>query len=119
MSDVETIRGNIKEEIDHKGYFECSRENIGKTILAVHDVKDQEVLSLLIGPYLPYRKTVLEKFSRRISSMIYRIGMKDQVIDIIFMFLLKEMKDRFSKKRSGYIFSGVEGIREEGIIRKK
>ena len=109
----------IKDEIRLSGKFDCSRNNISKKILAVHDVKENEVLSLLIGPYREYRKTSLEKFCQRISRMIYEGGWKEETIDILFAILLKEMKNRFSETKSGYIFTGVEGVREEGIIKVK
>ena len=111
------IENIIKDKIESTGEFECSRENIGKEILAVHDVKEQEVLSLLIGPYI--KEPSLKKFSQKISTLIYTTGMKEEIISIMFAILLKEMKIRFSDKKSGYVYSGVEGVREEGVIRIK
>ena len=50
--------------------------------------------------------------------MIYTTGMKEEITDIIFAIILKEMKLRFSVKDNGYVYTGAEGIREEGIIGK-
>ena len=113
----DVIENIIKEKIETDGEFECSQENIGDKLLAVHNVKEQEVLSLLIGPYI--REPSLKKFSQKMSTLIYTTGMKEEIISIMFAILLKEMKIRFSDKKSGYVYSGVEGIREEGFIRRK
>ena len=115
----DTFENIIKEQVKYNKQFDCSRENIGKKILLVHDVKRQEVLSLLIGPYAPYRNTVLERFCNRISTMMYETGMKTEVIEILFATIIKEMKNRFSAKDSGYTFTGVEGVRDEGVIKLK
>lgn len=115
----DTFERIIKEEIKHNDDFDCSRDNISKKILLVHDVKRQEVLSLMIGPYAPYRNTVLEKFCNRISTMIYETGFKTEILEILFSVVIKEMKNRFDKKGSGYSYIGVEGVRDEGIIKVK
>ncbi len=115
----DTFENIIKEEIKYNEQFDCSKENIGKKILAVHDVKRQEVLSLMIGPYMPYRNTVLEKFCNRISTMIYETGFKKEIVEILFATVIKEMKNRFSTKGSGYSYSGIEGVMDEGVIKLK
>ena len=51
--------------------------------------------------------------------MMYETGMKTEVIEILFATVIKEMKNRFDKKDSGYTFTGVEGVRDEGIVRIK
>ena len=114
----DVLEGIIKRIVEHDGSFDCSHFSLGEKIFAVHDVENP-VTNLLIGPYSEYRDTVLEKMSNRISSLIYELGMKEEIIHILFSILLKEMKNRFSKKKSGYVFVGVEGIREEGLIKLK
>lgn len=109
----------IQINIEVDGIFECSQYNLTKKILAVHDVEENPITNLLIGPYLQYRDSILEKFSNRVSSLIYEMGMKNEIIDIMFAILIKEMKRRFGNKKSGYIFTGVEGIKDEGIIKIK
>ena len=105
----------IKDHVKEQGLFECSQSNISIKILSVNDV--DHVMTLFIGPYREYRNTVLETFSNRMSALIYETGMKEEIISIMFAILLKEMKIRFSKRNSGYVFVGVEGEREEGVIR--
>ena len=109
----------IKNLVEADDSFDCSRENISKKILAVHDVDDNQTLSLWAGPYREYERTSLKIFCRNISTLVYTGGWKEEVISILFAILLKEMKNRFSKKKSGYIFSGVEGVRDEGVIKLK
>ena len=112
------FEGIIKQQVESEGIFECSQVNISEKIIAVHDVDDQ-VTSLLVGPYYEYRNTVLEKFSHGLSALIYESGKKEEIITIMFAILLKEMKNRFSERNSGYVYSGVEGLREEGVIKLK
>lgn len=109
----------VKNLVESDGNFDCSRENISKKILAVHDVDDNQTLSLWAGPYREYERTSLKIFCRNISTLVYTGGWKEEVISILFAILIKEMKNRFSKKKSGYIFTGVEGVREEGVIKLK
>lgn len=109
----------IKEHITHYDEFNCSRKFITEKILAVHDVSGNQVLSLFIGPYPVYQRTVLEKLSEKITASIYETGMKEEILHIMFSFILREMKKRFGHKKSGYVFIGIEGNREEGIIKLK
>ncbi len=109
----------IQDYVESDESFDCSQENISQKIIAVHDVDDNQTLSLLAGPYNEHGKTSLRVFCRRISTMIFEGGFKTEVIEILFAILLKEMKNRFSAKKSGYIFSGVEGVRDEGIVKLK
>lgn len=109
----------IKDYIKADGSFDCNRENISEKIIAVHDIKDNPTLSLWIGPYYIHEKTSLKIFCRRISTLIFEGGWKEEVISILFAILLKEMKNRFSAKKSGYLFSGVEGVKDEGVIKLK
>ncbi len=115
LDDMEKI---IIERVKYEGHFNCSKEHISETILAVHDVDGSEFMSLLVGPYPKYRKTSLETFSRKISTILYETGLKDEIISIVFAIILKEMKNRFSANKE-YIYSGVEGIRDEGVIKLK
>lgn len=108
----------VKEEVEHYGEFECSKENLGKKIIAVHDV-DNKIASLLVGAMPAYRTTVMEKFCNRISKLIYETGMKEEIVEIMFSTILKEMKIRFGNKKSGYVFKGKEGNRDEGVIKKQ
>lgn len=105
----------IIERVKAEGQFDCSKKNIGESILAVHDVDRQEFLSLLVGPYPKYRKTSLETFSRKISTILYETGSKEEIINIVFAIILKEMKNRFGKNKK-YVYTGVDGIRDEGIV---
>jgi len=107
----------IKDYVEADGSFECSRDNISQNIIAVHDVDDNPTLSLWVGPYYAHERTSLKVFCRRISTLIFEGGFKEEVISILFAILLKEMKNRFSKKGSGYSFTGVEGVRDEGIVK--
>lgn len=115
LDDMENI---IIERVKAEGQFDCSKKNIGESILAVHDVARQEFLSLLVGPYPKYRKTSLETFSRKISTILYETGSKEEIISIVFAIILKEMKNRFGKNKK-YVYSGVDGIRDEGVIKLK
>lgn len=108
----------IKETIEDGDSFTCSKENIGKKIIAVHDVENK-ITSLLVGAYPEYRTTVMEKYSQRISRLIYETGMKEEIVEIMFAVLIKEMKRRFGMRNSGYVYKGLESQREEGIIKAK
>jgi len=112
----DTLEEIIKEQVETKP-FDCSKENFEKSIFAVSDVDG--TLTLFIGPYPKYRKTCLSNLCQRVSNIIYEINRKDDILEIMFAFLLREMKLRFSKRGCGYIYEGVEGIREEGIIKLK
>jgi hypothetical protein len=114
----DTIEAIIKEELEYKDVFICSQENMSKKIMAVHDM-DVAAHSLFIGPFPQYRRTVLEKLAEKITAIIYETGMKEEIVNIMFACILKEMKSRFGHKKSGYIYTGVEGNREEGVIKKK
>ena len=109
----------IKDYVESDGSFDCSRENISEKIIAVHDVDTNPTLSLLAGPYNLHSGTSLKVFCRRISTLIFEGGWKEEVISILFAILLKEMKKRFSTKKCGYKFTGIEGNRDEGIIKLK
>ena len=109
----------IKDQVKITGSFNCSRENIGKKIIAVHDIADCHFMSLLIGPYPKYQTETLRTFCRRVSTLIYETGAKEEIISILFTILLKEMKHRFSDSKSDYVYVGVEGKREEGTIKVK
>ena len=115
----DTFEKIIKDYIEADGSFDCNRENISEKIIAVHDIKDNPTLSLWVGPYYIHERTSLKIFCRRISTLIFERGWKEEVISILFAILLKEMKNRFSAKKSGYIFSGVEGVTDEGVIKLK
>lgn len=108
----------IKDEIEANDQFDCSRENMEKKIMAVHDM-DVPLFSLFVGPYPQYRRTVLEKLAEKLTAHIYRTGMKDEIIEAMFSVMIKEMKSRFGHRKSGYTFRGVEGRRNEGVIQKK
>jgi len=112
----DTLEEIIKKHAENTP-FECSKANFEKSIFAVSDM--ESTLTLFIGPYPAYRKTCLSNLCQRVSNIIYEINRKDEILEIMFAFLLKEMKLRFSKRRCGYVYEGVEGIREEGIIKLK
>lgn len=114
---VYDILEEIIKEHAETAPFECSKENFEKSIFAVGDA--ESTLTLFIGPYPKYRKTCLSNLCQRVSNIIYEINRKDEILEIMFAFLLREMKLRFSKRGCGYTYSGIEGIREEGIIKKK
>jgi hypothetical protein len=116
---LDTFEEIIKEIIDHEDKFICSSENIGNRIIVVHDVKDNPIASLLVGVYHQYRNTVLDKLSQRLSQMIYETGMKEEITEAMFLIIIKEMKKRFSDRKSGYIYSGSEGEKNSGIIKRK
>lgn len=110
----DTLEDIIKEHVEIAP-FDCSKENFEKSIFAVGDI--DSTMTLFIGPYPNYRKTCLSNLCQRISNIIYEINRKDDILEIMFAFLLREMKLRFSQRDCGYTYSGVEGIREEGIIK--
>lgn len=109
----------IKDYVEADGSFDCNRENISEKIIAVHDVDDNPTLSLWVGPYYKHERTSLKVFCRRISTLIFEGGWKEEVISILFAILLKEMKNRFDAKKSGYTVVGVEGEKDEGVIKAK
>ena len=51
--------------------------------------------------------------------MIYETGFKKEIVEILFATIIKEMKNRFSVKGSGYSYTGIEGVIDEGIIKKR
>ena len=74
----------IKNLVESDGSFDCGRDNISSKILAVHDVDDNQTLSLWAGPYREYEKTSLKIFCRNISTLVYTGGWKEEVISILF-----------------------------------
>lgn len=115
----DTFEKIIKNYIKSDESFTCDRENISEKIIAVHDVENNPTLSLWVGPYYIHERTSLKIFCRRISTLIFEGGWKEEVLSILFAILLKEMKNRFSAKKSGYLFVGVEGVKDEGVIKLK
>lgn len=115
----DTFEKIIKGYIESDESFECNRDNISEKIIAVHDIENNPTLSLWVGPYNEHSRTSLKVFCRRISTLIFEGGWKEEVISILFAILIKEMKNRFSAKKSGYLFIGIEGVKDEGIIKKK
>jgi hypothetical protein len=115
LDDMEEI---IIDRVKMEDSFDCSKKHISETVLAVHNVKDNEFMSLLVGPYPKYRKTSLETFSRKVSTILYETGLKEEIISIVFAIILKEMKNRFGSNKK-YVYVGVDGIREEGVIKLK
>ncbi|MCK5615837.1 hypothetical protein KAR91_78965 [Candidatus Pacearchaeota archaeon] len=109
----------IQDYVESDGSFDCNRENISEKIIAVHDVDHNPTLSLWVGPYYKHERTSLKIFCRRISTLIFEGGWKEEVISILFAILLKEMKNRFDKKKGKYSYKGVEGMKEEGVIKLK
>jgi len=116
---LDTMEEIIIDRVKFEDKFDCSREHISKTILSTDDVAGQEFMSLLAGPYPKYRKTSLKIFSQKLSNILYENGsLKEEIISIVFAIILKEMKNRFSANKE-YVYSGIEGIREEGVITLK
>lgn len=108
----------IKRFVEVEGRFVCSRANIARKILAIHDT-ESNIVTLLIGPYNRFRGTVLETFCQRISSLMYETGLKEEIVQTMFSFILMDMKERFSNRKGDYTFKGIEGTRDEGTIRSR
>ncbi|UCE67064.1 MAG: hypothetical protein JSU85_03360 [Candidatus Zixiibacteriota bacterium] len=115
---LDTLENIIIEYIEADGQFVCGRENITKKILAVHDVNSDNILTMLVGTYHQYRHICLETFCQKMSSLIFETGMKERIIEIMYAFILRSMKERFTKNKK-YVFVGKEESREEGVIKPK
>lgn len=113
---LDTLESIMKERTQLDGAYECSRDSISRTIFVVHDVSGQAFMSLLIGPYLEYRTTVLATFCRKLSTLIYETGMKDEILEIMFEIILKDMRSRFGEIE-GFYFQALDGSKNDGIIK--
>ncbi len=113
----DAIEELIKEQVKFNEKFALTRDNFSNTVFLVHD-GDNPILHLLIGPRPAYRQTVLETFCSMLSGLIYEDGFKDEVVEIVYTSVLREMLNRFNRSTE-YKVAGQIGETDEGLITRR